>query len=47
MVRYIIDISPILDTVCLDQGEISVHYTYYITYMTILLNCCNISTVVH
>ena len=31
MVRYIIDISPILDTGCLDQGEISVH-NYYIKY---------------
>ena len=29
--RYIIDISPILDTGCLDQGEISVH-NYYIKY---------------
>ena len=39
MVRYIIDISPILDTGCLDQGEISVHYIlYYIyDYITLML----------
>ena len=40
MVRYSIDISLILDTVCLDQGEISVHYildTILYDYITLML----------